>query len=333
MVGVRRFLVLAVILAVLSFTCFAGWRSERTIKINPSGAYAVGVGRHDWVDRARIDQFAPLGGAPRLLSAWVWYPAVPGLGKPSEYAPGPWAGLHRFGWAQTDFDRIHPGTRDDPPFAAGAFPLVVLLPSLGLAAPQYQALAAGLASRGYVVAGVTPTYSASLSVLSGRAVPASAAGRPSRLTATASDQLVSVWAADALFAAGRAVVQYNGHVDPAHVVYVGHGLGGAAASAACSGDSHCAGFARLGRQLTLSSAGLSRAYTIEGAGELAVTDYSVYHLALPVRSLLPLGRLDGRRALDITTGVLADFLATALVRTPWKEPPYAQVRETGIAAR
>ena len=85
--------------------------------------------------------------------------------------------------------------------------------------------------------------------------------------------------------------------------------------------------------LASATAGLRRAYLIDGAGELAVTDYSEYHLALPVRALLPLGSLDGRRALDITTGVLADFLATALRGTPWSEPTYAEVRDTGTAAR
>jgi len=59
--------------------------------------------------------------------------------------------------------------------------VLVLMPGLGFSAPQYQAIAAAMASRGYVVAGVTPTYSANLTVIAGHPVKASAAGDPSDL--------------------------------------------------------------------------------------------------------------------------------------------------------
>nr|WP_296075185.1 hypothetical protein [uncultured Actinoplanes sp.] len=35
----------------------------------------------------------------------------------------------------------------------------------------------------------------------------------------------------------------------------------------------------------------------------------------------------------VTTGLLADFLTTALLGTAWEEPPYAEVRDTPIGAR
>jgi hypothetical protein len=49
---------------------------------------------------------------------------------------------------------------------------------MGLAVPQYTAIAEGLAGRGYLVAGVTPTYSANLTVLHGGAVKSSPTGNP-----------------------------------------------------------------------------------------------------------------------------------------------------------
>ncbi|MCW2904066.1 MAG: uncharacterized protein JWO67_6331, partial [Streptosporangiaceae bacterium] len=49
---------------------------------------------------------------------------------------------------------------------------------LGFAAPQYTTLAENLASHGYLVAGVTPTYSANLTVLHGHTLHATTAGNP-----------------------------------------------------------------------------------------------------------------------------------------------------------
>lgn len=49
---------------------------------------------------------------------------------------------------------------------------------MGLAAPEFSALAEGIASHGYIVAGVTPTYSANVTVIAGRAVTATPGGNP-----------------------------------------------------------------------------------------------------------------------------------------------------------
>ncbi|VVJ24906.1 lipase (secreted protein) [Amycolatopsis camponoti] len=55
---------------------------------------------------------------------------------------------------------------------------MVLLPGLGFAAPQYTTIAEDLASQGYLVTGVTPTYSANLTLVGGAPVPADEAGNP-----------------------------------------------------------------------------------------------------------------------------------------------------------
>ncbi|XVV09235.1 hypothetical protein ACQP2X_30870 [Actinoplanes sp. CA-131856] len=231
----------AVMVVVAGLVAYAIKQTRTSISLSPDGVYDVGRTTDLWVDRSRTDQFAPLGGTPRLLSVWTWYPATHAPGAESDYAPPGWEGLHRYGWAATSFDSIRTGTRDEVAFAAGPFPVVVLLPDQGAAAPQYTALASRIAAQGYLVVGVTPTYSAGLTVLDGRPVPASAAGRdPTRRS-----QLLAVWAADARFAAARAVTQYGRHADPARVVYLGHGLGGTAAAEACRGDERCDGSASL----------------------------------------------------------------------------------------
>ncbi len=330
-------IVLAVLVGLLTY---AKVQSTRTVSLAPSGPYAVGRLTDLWVDRSRTDQFAPIGGMPRILPTWVWYPAAEGAtGPESVYAPGEWAGLHRFGWATTHFDRVRTGTRDEVPPANGRFPVVVLLPDLGYSAPQYAAVASGLAARGFLVVGLTPTYSSRLSVIEDRPVPASAAGS----SRAREDQLVSVWATDARFAAERAVLQFGARADGGKIAYVGHGLGGTAAIEACRVDGRCGavvsldgaaggaaasdGFSRP--LLTLRSADSAadgQTFTLAGADRLSFTDYAAYRVAAPVRWALPLGSLDGRRAHAITVDYAGSFLASRFGGTKWTAPPHPEIR-------
>jgi len=326
-----------VVLLLGVYAGFLGHRSRHAVSVAPSGPYPVGRGEQEIADRSRTDELAPLGGNPRVLSVWLWYPAAT-TGRPAEYAPGAWTGLRKFGWGQTALDRVRTGTYRDVPFAPGSFPLVVLLPGLGFSAPQYQALAAGMASRGYVVAGVTPTYSANLSVIAGHAVRSTAAGDPSDLAGPRGDGLAAVWAADARFAAAQAGVLLGAHVDRRKVAYVGHSFGGAAALEACRQDPACTGAVDLDgtpygpvvheglwkpmlllssgsggadrdtstQSLFAASGSATWSYRIDGARHLDFTDYAAYWTAAPVRAVLPLGN---PRTLAIANSYLAAFLA------------------------
>ncbi|WP_051941013.1 alpha/beta hydrolase [Phaeacidiphilus oryzae] len=260
----RTLLVLVTVLLV-TLGGYTGYvavrRGQRVTLPAPTGRYPVGRTIADWTDPARTDPLAPRPGLPRELSGWLWYPAAPAPGAPpappAPYAPGAWSKLHVGGLpglGETGFDRIRVHAVADAPVAAGRFPVVVLEPGLGLAAPQYTTLAENLASHGYLVAGVTPTYSANLTVLNGRPVTATPAGNPQGSDAAAmrpvDDRLVGVWAADDRFAATRvaaldAAGRFAGHVDAATTVYLGHSFGGAAALQACHDDPRCAGAADL----------------------------------------------------------------------------------------
>ncbi|MGI5489155.1 hypothetical protein [Microtetraspora malaysiensis] len=339
----------------------------------PTGPHRVGRTMFDWTDRARIDPLAPRPGGVRRLSVWLWYPADRGAtGRPAPYAPGAWGGLHfpgPLGLGESDFAAVRTHALQDAPVAEGRFPVVVFEPGLGLAAPQYSTLAENLASHGYLVAGVTPTYSANLTVLDGRAVPATAAGNPPELetadlhtgrAAQVGDRLVGVWAADARFAAAQVAVlgrsgRFTGHVDAARTAYLGHSFGGAASLEACRTDRNCIGavdldgtqfgpVARAGLAVplmilgsqnscvtgtcrpatsgeqadrttarTLLSAGTGPASyaQIDGAGHFNFSDYPVYFLAAPLRGLLALGPIDGRRGLAIINAHLIAFLDRA----------------------
>jgi dienelactone hydrolase len=251
----------------------------------------------------------------------------------------------------------------------GRFPVVVLEPGLGFSAPQYSALAESLAARGYYVAGVTPTYSANLTVLGGRVVVASDAGIPQALdeddlhgpaVVPVADRLTGVWAADARFAADRLAAdpRLGAHTDRQHTAYLGHSFGGSAALQACRADPRCAaavdldgtqygsvtrqgltepvmivqsggscvtgtcttadgdvGDARVARQLLNASPGPHRCYTADDAAHFSFTDYGAYHLAWPLRHLLPLGSAPGRRVLTDTAAQVAAFLQGTPVHT------------------
>ncbi|HEY3506384.1 MAG TPA: hypothetical protein VGN37_26790 [Actinocatenispora sp.] len=215
----------------------------------PTGPYRVGRTAHDWTDTARTDPLAPRPGRPRELSVWVWYPAPAGIsGPPAPYAPGHWAGMLSLGILANRLDRVRTHSVAGAPVAAGRFPLVVLEPGMGLAAPQFSTLAEDLASHGYVVAGVTPTYSANRTVLDGQPVGRTAVGNPQDFSRRNGDRLVAVWAADARFVAARMARtggSLGGHVDATRVAYVGHSFGGAASLQACHEDRRCAGAADL----------------------------------------------------------------------------------------
>jgi dienelactone hydrolase len=364
-VTLKRVLAAAAAAVLLLAGAYAGYlrhRARQTVSLVATGAYPVGRAVHELADRSRTDELNPLGGIPRVLSVWLWYPAAAPTGPASAYVPGSWGPLHRFGWAQTDFDRVRPGTYDDAPIATGTFPIVVLLPGLGLSAPQYTALATRLAARGYLVAGVTPTYSADIAVLGGRPVRSSAAGHPPDLDGPRAARLLAVWAADARFTANRVGALLGRHADPARITYVGHAFGGAASIEACRTDTSCAGAAsldgipsgpavELGLQhpLLLLSAGregaagdpatqrlfagsgpAAWAYTFAGAGHLSFTDYAEYWLAAPVRATLPLGRA---RTIPVAGDYLAAFLETAVRGTAWRAPRAAGVQPTEMLNR
>lgn len=258
-------LVLLLVVASGSYVGYAAIRAAQPVTLPaPTGSYPVGRTSFESTDDSRTDPLAPRSGLPRQLSVWLWYPAAPGpAARPAPYAPGAWTGLHLHGLpglGETSFDEIHNHAFADVPVAAGRFPIVVLAPGLGFSAPQYTALAENLASHGYLVAGVTPTYSANLTVLNGQPISSTEAGAPvafnsgnlhSGQAQTAGDQLVNIWAADEHFVAAQVATldtkqdPFAGHVTADTTVYLGHSFGGAAALQACGSDPQCAGAADL----------------------------------------------------------------------------------------
>jgi dienelactone hydrolase len=258
-------LVLVVVVSVGGYLGFVGFRRAQPVTLPvPTGSYPVGRTLFDWTDHGRTDPLAPQPGRPRELSVWLWYPAArEAASHPAPYAPGNWGQLHLTGLAglgESSFDAVHDHSLDDVGVAAGRFPIVVLEPGLGFSAPQYTTLAENLASHGYLVAGVTPTYSANLTVIHGQAVHSTTAGNPQEVlnspnpdsapVAAVSNRLVAVWADDAHFTAAQVATldragPFAGHVDATRTAYIGHSFGGAASLEACRTDRNCAAAADL----------------------------------------------------------------------------------------
>ncbi|MFD2082447.1 Platelet-activating factor acetylhydrolase, isoform II [Actinopolymorpha cephalotaxi] len=257
---------LAVVVICAAYVGYVAVRGARPVTLPaPTGRYAVGRVTYDWTDAGRADPLAPHPGAARELSVWLWYPvsrADAWRGHHAGYAPGAWSNLHfpgLVGVGESSFGKLRIHAREGEPVANGRFPVVVLEPGLGFAAPQYTTLAENLASHGYLVAGVTPTYSANLTVVHGRPVRSTDAGNPNDLeggsarAVAAANRIVGVWAADAQFAARRVAaldramdrpggdLDLRGHVDTGRVAYAGHSFGGAASLEACRADAACAG--------------------------------------------------------------------------------------------
>ncbi|MGW7682722.1 alpha/beta hydrolase family protein [Kribbella sp. NPDC054772] len=249
---VRTGIVILLLVVLLGGAGYVGWvlvqRSEPVSLPEPTGNFQVGRRTFEWTDTPRRD---PYSNGPRRLAVWLWYPvAKDTTGRHAEYAPGLWSGLHLkspVSVFQGPFDTLQDRALDRVAVAPGRFPVVVLMPGMGLSAPMYAALAEDLASHGYLVAGVTPTYSANLTVLGGQVVDSKPEANPPNLgdstesSQQVGDHLVSVWAADARFAAGMVAKQLpnsvEGGVGPS---YVGHSFGGAASLEACRLDQRCA---------------------------------------------------------------------------------------------
>ena len=249
---IRTGIVILVLVALLGGAGYVGWimvkRSEPVSLPEPSGTFQVGRRAYEWTDTPRRD---PYSNGPRKLSVWLWYPVAKGVtGRKVEYAPGLWQGMHLkapLALFQGPFDTLQDRALDRVAIAPGRFPVVVLMPGMGLSAPMYASLAEDLASHGYLVAGVTPTYSANLTVLDGQAIASKKEANPSNLgdsseqAQTVGDHLVGMWAADARFAAATLAKQLPNSVQTAFgPSYVGHSFGGAAALEACRLDQRCA---------------------------------------------------------------------------------------------
>jgi len=253
-------LLLVIVVIIVSGIAFVEIRRHQALMLPaPTGPYAIGRMEYDWTDQSRIDLFAPHAGTKRELVVWAWYPAMHVPGAPSApYLPQKWAQLSEqqhggFIGQQLSqsYASIQTHSVDRAPLATDAarYPVVIFEPGLGLIPTYYTTLVEDLASHGYIVFAITPTYSSDVVVFpDGRVVEASPAGKldTNENPQAAANQLVMLWSQDVIFvmnqldrlntAPGN---MWSQHLDLAHLGVFGHSFGGATAAQVCHMDVRC----------------------------------------------------------------------------------------------
>lgn len=246
----------AVVLGLVGGLADLVGQSSRQVTLPaPTGPYRVGRTLAYWTDRTRLDPYAPRRATHRELPVLIWYPANPRSGsKPASYLPPGWTPLmHPSGLVailQTPPGNIHPHAVEDAPLQPGRqrFPLLIFEPGLGLATTDYTTLVEDVASHGFVIAGIDPTYSTDVVLAGGRVVPSIPDARDNANYT----QLTGVWAADMRFVAAQLArldtasrSRFYHRLDVHDVGFFGHSAGGAAATLACRDVPVCGGAADI----------------------------------------------------------------------------------------
>ncbi|GHO81894.1 alpha/beta hydrolase [Ktedonobacter sp. SOSP1-85] len=250
----RAFLVLLLVFILVVVGCVSYIEIQRhhmVVLPAPTGPYAVGRTAYDWTDQARNDPLAPHVGTKRELVVWSWYPAAHVSGAQSvPYLPSKWAQASDNQLVQSS-DSIQTHSIEDAPLATDAtrYPVLIFEPGMGKIPTQYTTLLEDLASHGYIIFAITPTYSSDTVVFpDGRVAASTSAGNLDNATSlqNAGNQLVSVWAQDVTFVMDRLIRLntmsgnvFTQHLDLTRLGVFGHSFGGATAAQVCHIDARC----------------------------------------------------------------------------------------------
>lgn len=220
----------------------------------PSGDDPVGTVLYHWVDRGRMEQTPGKTGQYRELNVQLWYPArssqaakqapyIPELSGLSRYVEKRWH-IPAFLLGYLHLARTHTYMAADLPDNGSPYPVIILSHGWPGFRFSYHYLAAGLASRGYVVAAVEHTYGTPAAVFpDGRVETMGAA--PSEFDLPAWDRIIDdIWAEDDRFVlnqleklnAGDADGRFAHRLNLKQAGVIGHSFGGDNALAALRQD-------------------------------------------------------------------------------------------------
>ena len=221
----------------------------------PTGPHRVGRLSTELVDDDRAEIYSTEATDRRELVLWVWYPAEPaGPTEPATYLPAPWLPVAQFIGLDVDGLRTH--AMEGAPVARSTqgHPVLLLSPS-GFSPLLLSALAEELASHGYVVVGVNPTYETTVTPFAdGRVIPANPAALGGALGPQSGsheeafrqrEQVCDYKAADLASVADHlellrgAPGPLAGALDLGRLGALGHSFGGNAALEWCRVDPRC----------------------------------------------------------------------------------------------
>ena len=252
-------LLLVLVFVAISGVTFVEIRRRQTLVLpTPTGPYAVGRMEYDWTDQRRTDSLAPQANMKRELVVRAWYPAVHVSGaEVAPYLPSKWAqlsdqqhgflGQHLF----QSSDSIQTHSFDNAPLATALarYPVLIFEPGLGNIPTQYTTLLEDLASHGYIIFAITPTYSSDVVVFpDGRVADATSTGNIDNAAnpQASGERLVTVWAQDVIFVMNQLDRLnatpgnlWNQHLDLTRLGVFGHSFGGATAALVCHVDVRC----------------------------------------------------------------------------------------------
>jgi len=204
----------------------------------PTGLFSIGTKIYDWVDRSRHESASKNPADFRQVIVQVWYPAEPGAGPTSPYAPR--LSSYRHVWEDTDVDLAsHTLTHsrlNAEPMLHKRFPAVLLSHGWQGTRSEYTSLAEDLASHGYAVFGVDHPYMGRIVLPNGQVT------EPTESQFHSPAEVVAYYAADLEFVIGqiaelnRADQTFAGKFDLARIAAIGHSSGFVAASGACKLD-------------------------------------------------------------------------------------------------
>ena len=137
----------------------------------PTGQHAVGRMSYDWVDSTRAEIYAADGKDRRELVVFVWYPAKERAAEFAPYLPQTWLPAVEFLGINVAGLRSHAVLDASVAADDTAYPVLLLSPS-GVPPLLLTAIAEELASHGFIVVGVNPTYETAVTAFGdGRVVP------------------------------------------------------------------------------------------------------------------------------------------------------------------